>query len=647
VDVIVTDEEGSFIDDLRPEDFILYEDDARQEIIRAQLVDLGKGTVRDFLAGGEATTGHGETGVPVRPSATTVPSLPPTSGFGAMVYVIDASRLGRWERKRFTRGWVSLLEQTEAFSFPRAVYVIDSLGRLRELAPLTNDVERLRRVGQELLGAVYYPDSPAGGEVTSEAVAGRTPEDIPEDRLAGEFSFAEHLQGFQDRSSGAGTLDILTLICNSLAGRQGRSALVWVSPGIRMQANRRGFLQSDRILVRRMEQLQQAANSANVSIYGVDPTLVTQRSSLMGAASGRTGPVDDILSGRLLPDSSRDSLFMAARATGGKAYPFKTDVDGTLREIEHDNARFYLLTYAAPPPDGDGEYHEIKVEVRRPGATVRARRGYVDRSEADRRALVGASALAMPGSVLDLPVVAGAFQTWTENGEPLLHLAVELVPITEALSHGALDVDQALAERSSLQIHLAAVGEERQLIDSAHFSMPWGVLTDEPQDTAARPPVFLHAWSLGFGRFDLHFLVADEITGRLGTAKVKMDVQEPESDWRISEPTLIHAVERGPPQPILGGRATSVQRLRVYLEVFGVDAPAVSGRIFNRGRSLVADNLRSSLTRRAGSLVHRVVLTVPEDLPAGSYMIEIVVSDPVSKDAKTLLLPLEIAPGTK
>ncbi len=649
VDVIVTDEEGNFIDDLRPEEFILYEDDARQEIVQVQLVDLGRGRVSDLLAVEDATTRPGETDLPIPPRPIVALSPPPTSDFGTMVYVIDASRLGYWERRRFVRGWVSLLEQTEAFNFPRAVYVIDFLGRLRELAPLTNDVERLRRIGEELLEAVYYPDSPEGEGISSEDAPGET----PEVDLADDFSFAELMQGIQDRASGINTLDILTLVCNSLAGRQGRSALVWVSPGILLQPNPTAILP---LLMERMEKLQEAANSANVSIYGVDPTLVTKRyqeissmrTSHIPGADRSVGPVDDILSGRFDReifrfDSTRDSLFMAARGTGGKAYPFKTDVDGTLREIEHDNARFYLLTYAAPPPEGDGQYHEIKVEVGRPGVTVRARGGYVDRSEAERRALVGASALVLPGSVLDLPVVAGAFQTWTENGEPLLHLAVDLDPVLEALRPGVLGADQALVERSSLQLHLAAVGEDRRLIDSVHHLVSWGALRNVPQAAATRPHVYLYPWSLGFGRFDLRFLVVDEITGRMGTARVRMDVPEPESDWRVSEPTLIHTGERGPPQPILGGRATVAPGVQVYLEVFGGDRPAVSGRIFNGERSLVADNLKTSITGRGGSPVHQILLTVPEDLPVGSFMIEIIVSDPITKDSKTWLLPLEIA----
>jgi len=45
VDVIVTDDDGNFVEDLRPEDFVLFEDDEPQPILYVQLVDLGSGRV--------------------------------------------------------------------------------------------------------------------------------------------------------------------------------------------------------------------------------------------------------------------------------------------------------------------------------------------------------------------------------------------------------------------------------------------------------------------------------------------------------------------------------------------------------------------------------------------------------------------------
>ncbi|MFQ5745507.1 MAG: hypothetical protein ACE5HV_18295 [Acidobacteriota bacterium] len=84
-------------------------------------------------------------------------------------------------------------------------------------------------------------------------------------------------------------------------------------------------------------------------------------------------------------DNRRDGLRRAAEETGGKAFIGWADLGEVLREIETDTSEFYLLTYAPPPPYGDGEFHEIGVEVKRPDVSIRARKGYVDLAAEDRR----------------------------------------------------------------------------------------------------------------------------------------------------------------------------------------------------------------------------------------------------------------------
>ena len=61
-----------------------------------------------------------------------------------------------------------------------------------------------------------------------------------------------------------------------------------------------------------------------------------------------------------------------------------------------------LLTYALPEPHHDGEYHEIRVEVLRDGVEVRARDGYYDISDAERRkkARLGQLVLGEPSPLL-------------------------------------------------------------------------------------------------------------------------------------------------------------------------------------------------------------------------------------------------------
>jgi VWFA-related protein len=234
-------------------------------------------------------------------------------------------------------------------------------GRLRELTPLTNDADVLRRITQEISDAIYAPNEL--GLWGLGTPVGVSPAPGP-------------------RSSRQ-TLRTLAQICEELAVRRGRKALVWVSPGVSLQ---RGPSINDESALRLMDDLQEAANAAGVSIYAVDPTLVTQRARVRPWTdiTSRRGPAESIREDPIEKevwafDAVRDSLYAAARGTGGKAYPFETHIEKTLQEIERDTSRFYLLTYATPLPVADGDYHEIEVKLARTDLEVRARAGYIDR----------------------------------------------------------------------------------------------------------------------------------------------------------------------------------------------------------------------------------------------------------------------------
>ena len=47
-----------------------------------------------------------------------------------------------------------------------------------------------------------------------------------------------------------------------------------------------------------------------------------------------------------------------------------------LRQVVKDASAFYLLGYSSRKNPQDGRFHSIKVQVRRRGVTVRARKGY-------------------------------------------------------------------------------------------------------------------------------------------------------------------------------------------------------------------------------------------------------------------------------
>jgi Ca-activated chloride channel family protein len=80
---------------------------------------------------------------------------------------------------------------------------------------------------------------------------------------------------------------------------------------------------------------------------------------------------------------SRPSLFVELAAlTGGRSFQAsdRGALDRTMRTIARELRTQYLLGYtpARPRSEGQGEWRAIRVEVRAPGAGVRARDGYVN-----------------------------------------------------------------------------------------------------------------------------------------------------------------------------------------------------------------------------------------------------------------------------
>jgi hypothetical protein len=120
-----------------------------------------------------------------------------------------------------------------------------------------------------------------------------------------------------------------------------RKTLIVVSDGFRRGERRRGleFLPTVDTIVR-------SAQQANVSIYTIAPREATVE--------------DDVL-----PGLSAETL---GRASAG-------NLDDGLRQALDDASGYYLLTYRTEKPS-DGRFHAVQVTVKKPGATLRARKGY-------------------------------------------------------------------------------------------------------------------------------------------------------------------------------------------------------------------------------------------------------------------------------
>ncbi len=176
------------------------------------------------------------------------------------------------------------------------------------------------------------------------------------------------------------TLSTLRQVADYLAGVRGRrKAVVYFSEGIDYDidntiGNRYASDLRDEMLA-----AIAAATRANVSFYGVDPRGL---SGLSDEGIDITAVPNDPTLGlgyASLSDElrrSQDSLRTISEETGGFAAVNRNDFREAFGHIIQDNSGYYLLGYYSSDTRRDGRFRRVQVRVKRPGLTVRARKGY-------------------------------------------------------------------------------------------------------------------------------------------------------------------------------------------------------------------------------------------------------------------------------
>lgn len=154
------------------------------------------------------------------------------------------------------------------------------------------------------------------------------------------------------------------------------------------------------------QQLLQRANRANVSFYPIDARGLVVFDEPLGPGRPLGIAADQ---GRL--QSRQQALRTLAEVTDGFAIINTNNLEPALARIVTDTGAYYLLGYYSTNTRLDGRFRKLTVRVKRPGAEVRARPGYLAPTEAELasarvdRLMNGAA----PGHTTMTPSVARAF----------------------------------------------------------------------------------------------------------------------------------------------------------------------------------------------------------------------------------------------
>jgi VWFA-related protein len=128
----------------------------------------------------------------------------------------------------------------------------------------------------------------------------------------------------------------------------------------------------------RLREITETANRSNVTFYPVFARGLVPFDSDIGPDRPPTLQQDGAnLSAR------HDSLRFLADMTDGTSVINTNNIEGALKRITDDLSSYYLFGYYSTNSKLDGRFRDITVRVKRPGAKVRARRGYRGRTAED------------------------------------------------------------------------------------------------------------------------------------------------------------------------------------------------------------------------------------------------------------------------
>ena len=661
VDVVVRDEAGNLIRDLRPEEVEVYENGVRQTVDAFELVD-------------HAGTGSGAEPGEALFLALAFDRLTPSARSFARRATFAAL-----DGMSATRRWIGVfslergLSVVEPFTADRAS-AREAVGEisLTEAASEAGLRERqLARNAYHGLGEGFGQGhvAPAEDEGAPEC---RGREDV-RTRLFEllESRFAEAFHAIERGREDVTSRDALRALVEGLAPLPGRKAIVLFSEGLPMPSDGLAYLRP----------VIAAAHRARVSIYAADAgglrvasaademrrTLDTIQTRAHGDPQGRL--VED---GRLaLLERSEEALrrgpasglLPLVEGTGGFLIRGTNDLGRGLEDVLEELGTYHLLSYT-PRREDDGTFRRISVKVRRPHGRVQARQGYFAVKAAlplpdlphEAPALAQLERDSRPGAV---PVRLRGLQFPEEAGSSRVSVVVE-VPA------GSLGFEEDASEarfRQDFTILVLVRDASGRVVEKVSQHYPLTGPLDRLEEARQGEVLFYREVRLVPGSYALEAVAYDATAGRAGVASSTVEVDDARPGrLRASSLMVVRSAEKlageaaGEAAPFryhdvllypnMGEpvRRAPGRELAFFLTAWpAAERPGVDARVEMRrdGRTVAA--ARPVRLRPEADGLIRLVSSLPlQALDPGAYELRVTVSD--GRDVFTRTTAVPIAP---
>jgi VWFA-related protein len=501
VDVTARDKEDHPVDDLKKEDFVVYEDNIPQEIVTFSLESIPKGV-------NEPPAGEKPEAVPVTaPQVVNLGAAPKAEwnpedlrNKRLIILFFDLSSLDTEDLMRSVEAARDFVARESTRNDLMAVVTYSST--LRLVQELTNDRDVLLKTMSQLepTEAGDAPEEDLGDADTS----GDTY--VPDDVQFNIFNTDRRLSALEN-------------LARAYREFPERKSLIYFSSGVTTTgAENESQIRST----------VDTANQSNMSIYTVDSRGLVALPPGGDASKGSPGG-SALFSGAAMNrqldnlGSSQETLTTLAHDTGGIAFQDTNDLAPVFARIQSDTRTYYVLGYYPSNARQDGKFRKIRVEVKRRGLTLQSRPGYfaakqfIKLTQAERdRQLEEAFNVDRPFSDLPLILEADYFKGEGHNS---------VVPVSIQIAGDGVHFEAKKDHQEAQFEFLAQITDPKGRVA--------GVARDTvkvrlPQETAEKIRAGQILYTTGFelrpGDYSLKFLVRDNWTGRFGTFEQPLSV---------------------------------------------------------------------------------------------------------------------------
>ena len=402
-DVTVFDRRGTFVEDLKREQFVLKVDGKPHEISFFEKIKAGSHNEEAQLAAARGNAISGNTGgTPI-----------PLDRGRTVFFFVDDSHVSASDIVQVRESLKRFVDHTMGQNDEAAI--ITTSGQVGFLQQLTDNKAVLRAAIERITTRsqnVHDAERPAMSEYQAMSV-GQDDRDVLDffiDAILRDFpGIPRQVAGdmVRERASAmlqqsgmitTNTLSALQGLVKSMARLPGRKLVLFISGGFLLDRNNSDAFD-------RVKRVTSAAAASGVVIYSIDAR------GLVAGTNDASNPIPFDPSGRLARAgggelfASQDGLNALARDTGGRAFFNTNALSSAVTTAVQESSVYYLLAWR---PDSEEQrsprFHQIEVSVvGRPELLVRFRRGFGE-VEPVQKAAQPKRGKKQPAAVMKIPI---------------------------------------------------------------------------------------------------------------------------------------------------------------------------------------------------------------------------------------------------